>query len=117
MQLVYHRHALPAILLNQKTLGNSTKSVSFRDAWLATASRPEIVEHRFVVDPNDAETVSMAKQFLHDLGAALRPDRAMIVINVEDGMVPPHSWDDKVVASGDIVIDASNIERILGGAK
>ena len=59
----------------------------------------------------------MAKQFLHDLGAARGADRAMIVINVEDGMVPPHSWDDKVLASGEIVIDASNIERILGGAK
>jgi hypothetical protein len=41
----------------------------------------------------------------------------MIVLNVEDGMVPPHGWDDRVLASGDILIDASNVERILGGAK
>jgi glycosyltransferase involved in cell wall biosynthesis len=117
LQLVYHKHALPVIRLNQKTLGNSTKSVSFRDAWLSTASRPEIVEHRFVIDANDAETVWMAKQFLHDVGSARAPEQAMIVINVEDGMVPPHSWDDRVLASGEILIDSGNIERLLGGGK
>jgi hypothetical protein len=59
----------------------------------------------------------MAKQFLHDVGSARAPEQAMIVINVEDGMVPPHSWDDRVLASGEILIDSGNIERLLGGGK
>lgn len=117
LQLVYHKHTLPVIRLNQKTLGNSTKSVSFRDAWLSMASKPEIIEHRFVVDPDDAATVSMAKQFLHDVGDARETEHAMIVVNVDDGTIPSHGWDVSVLGSGETLIDSDNIERVLGGAK
>jgi hypothetical protein len=91
LKLVYHKYALPVDSTERRRPSAiRPSSVSFRDAWLSTASRPEIVEHRFVIDSNDAETVSMAKQFLHDVGSARAPEQAMIVINVEDGMVPPH---------------------------
>ena len=114
LQLVYHRHAEPTIRLNQKTLGNSTKSVSFREAWLATAAKPERVEHYFQVSADDSETVKMAKQFLHVVGAGADEPQREIVINIEDGMVPPHDWDERVIASGATLIDSSNIQQILG---
>jgi hypothetical protein len=115
MQLVYHKHKLPVIRLNQKTLGNSTKSVSFRDAWLSTAQRPEIVEHFFVIDSDDAETMGMAKQFLHETTPTVPSTE--IVVHVEDGMVPPHYWDKRVLESGLVMIDKTNIEGLLGAKK
>jgi len=114
LQLVFHRHTEPRIRITQKTLGNSTRSVSFRDAWLSTASKPEIVEHYFKIDPADIETVKMAKQFLHFVGENEDETRREIVINVDDGMVPPHNWDERAIASGATLIDASNLQQILG---
>ena len=115
MQVAFHKHAKPVIRLNQKTLGNSTKSVSFRDAWLSTAQRPEIVEHFFVINPDDAETMGMAKQFLHETTPTVPCTE--IVVNVEDGMVPPHYWDKRVLESGLVMIDKTNIESVLGAKK
>lgn len=115
LQLVFHRHALPLIRLNQKTLGNSTRSVSFRDAWLSTAKNPETVEHFFEIDPKDAETCAMAKQFLHHFGD--NPDPAgigQIIVNAEDGMVPPHGWDERILRSGELVLGKPELEKILG---
>jgi glycosyltransferase involved in cell wall biosynthesis len=117
LQLVYHKHTEPTIRITQKTLGNSTRSVSFRDAWLSTAARPEIVEHYFQIKADDAETLAMAKQFLHHVGEPTEMPRAVIRVNVEDGMVPPNNWDERVLTCGETVIDAENIERILGAKK
>ena len=118
MQLVFHKHTQPKIRLTQKTLGNSTKSVSFRDAWLSTASQPERIEHRFLVRADDAETMGMAKQFLHDVGEprdAAEPGTICVV--AEDGMVPPHNWDERVLASGCTLIDETDLMLILGAQK
>ena len=117
MQRSFHKHALPAIRLMQKTLGDSTRSVSFREAWLGTASRPEMVEHLFLVRADDKETLGMAKQFLHDVGQPRQAERAMVSVQIEDGMVPPHDWDSLVMASGVTVIDAQNIKEILVAKK
>jgi hypothetical protein len=117
LQLVYHKHTEPTIRITQKTLGNSTRSVSFRDAWLSTAARPEIVEHYFQIKADDSETMAMAKQFLHHVGEPTETPRAVIRVNVEDGMVPPNNWDERVLTCGETVIDAENIERILGAKK
>ena len=115
LQLVYHRHAEPLIRINQKTLGNSTRSVSFRDTWLLTASEPDRVEHFFEIDANDKETCAMAKQFLYHFGDDTKPaELGQIIVNVADGMVPPHDWDVRVLNSGATVVDAKNIEAILG---
>jgi hypothetical protein len=75
LQLVYHKHTEPTIRITQKTLGNSTRSVSFRDAWLSTAARPEIVEHYFQIKADDAETMAMSKQFMHHRNASCRHSR------------------------------------------
>ncbi len=117
LQLVYHKHTEPTIRITQKTLGNSTRSVSFRDAWLSTAARPEIVEHYFQIKADDSETMAMAKQFLHHVGEPTEMPRAVIRVNVEDGMVPPNNWDERVLTCGETVIDVENIERILGAKK
>jgi hypothetical protein len=53
LQWAFHKHEKPAIRLTQKTLGDSTRSVSFREAWLGTAAQPETVEHVFLVRPDD----------------------------------------------------------------
>jgi len=87
--------------------------VSFREAWLATAAQPETVEHVFLVRPDDKETMAMSKQFLHDVGQPRAPERAMISVHIDDGMVPPHDWDKLVLASGVTLIDAENIKEIL----
>jgi hypothetical protein len=117
LQLVFHKHTAPKIRLTQKTLGNSTKSVAFRDAWLSTAAQPERIEHRFLVRADDAETMGMAKQFLHDVGEPSAAELGVIQVNAEDGMVAPHGWDDRILASGCTLIDAENIEQILGAKK
>ena len=114
VQLVYHRHKQPEIRLTQKTLGNSTKSVSFRDAWLSTATRPEQVEHYFEISADDKETLAMAKQFLHNVGPDEENRSVRFSVIIEDGMVPPHGWDDRVLASRQTIIDGANIQRILG---
>jgi hypothetical protein len=101
----------------QKTLGNSTRSVSFRDAWLSTASQPDRIEHRFLVRADDAETMNMAKQFLHDVGEPSAADPGVIQVTAEDGMVAPHGWDERILASGCTLIDSENIEEILGVKK
>jgi regulator of extracellular matrix RemA (YlzA/DUF370 family) len=116
MQLVFHKHKHPKIRLVQKTLGNSTRSVSFRDAWLSTAAKPETIEHRFLVRSDDAETMAMAKQFLHDVDKPSAESGAIEIL-AEDGMIPPHNWDDRILASGCKLIDAENIEQILGVKK
>lgn len=117
MQLVYHRHKHPLIRLTQKTLGDSTRSVSFRDAWLSTAANPEIIEHVFLIRADDKETVLMAKQFLHDIDEPREREDSMICVEMQDGMVPPHNWDQKVMASGATLIDAEEIKRLLGSEK
>jgi hypothetical protein len=116
MQFVFHKHKEPKIRLVQKTLGNSTRSVSFRDAWLSTAAKPETIEHRFLVRSDDAETMAMAKQFLHDVDKPSANSGAIEIL-AEDGMIPPHNWDERIVASGCKLIDSENIEQILGVKK
>jgi hypothetical protein len=63
----------------------------------------------------------MAKQFLHHVGEPTEIERASILaaieIYVEDGMVPPNNWDERVLTCGETVIDEGNIERILGAKK
>jgi len=117
MQRAFHKHAQPRIRLTQKTLGDSTRSVSFREAWLATASEPETVEHLFLVRTEDKETMAMAKQFLHDVNQPRAAGRAMVSMHIEDGMVPPNDWDKLVLASGVTLIDAENIKQIFGAKK
>jgi hypothetical protein len=117
LQLVFHKHTQPKIRLTQKTLGNSTKSVAFRDAWLSTAAQPDRIEHRFLVRADDAETMAMAKQFLHDVGEPSTAEPGVIQVNAEDGMVPPHKWDERVLASGRMLIEADIIELILNPKK
>ncbi|MBV5333037.1 hypothetical protein JZU54_05700, partial [bacterium] len=48
-------------------------------------------------------------------GDAAEPGTICVV--AEDGMVPPHNWDERVLASGCTLIDAENIEKILGTKK
>jgi hypothetical protein len=117
LQWAFHKHEKPAIRLTQKTLGDSTRSVSFREAWLGTSAQPETVEHVFLVRPDDKETMAMSKQFIHDVGQPRAPERAMISVHIEDGMVPPHDWDKLVIASGVTLIDAENIKEILAAKK
>ena len=117
LQWAFHKHEKPAIRLTQKTLGDSTRSVSFREAWLGTAAQPETVEHVFLVRPDDKETMAMSKQFIHDVGQPRAVERAMISVHIEDGMVPPHDWDKLVIASGVTLIDAENVKEILGAKK
>ena len=113
MQLVFHKHKHPLIRLTQKTLGDSTRSVSFREAWLSTASQPSIVEHLFLVRADDKETMAMSKQFLHDVDQPREAEPGMISVQIEDGMVPPHDWDRLVLESGETLIDAERIKEIL----
>ena len=113
MQLVFHRHKHPLIRITQKTLGDSTRSVSFREAWLSTASQPSIVEHLFLVRTDDKETMAMSKQFLHDVDQPRAAELGMISVQIEDDMVPPHDWDKLVLESGETLIDAERIKEIL----
>ena len=91
--------------------------MSFREAWLATASQPETVEHLCLGRPEDKETMAMSKQFLHDVGQPRAVERAMVSVHIEDGMVPPHDWDKLVLASGALIVDGENIKEILGAKK
>jgi hypothetical protein len=117
MQLVFHKHKNPLIRLTQKTLGDSTRSVSFREAWLATAAQPSIVEHFFLVRGDDKETMAMSKQFLHDVDKPREPEPGMVSVQIEDGMVPPHDWDKLVLESGETLIGAERIKEILAAKK
>jgi hypothetical protein len=69
------------------------------------------------VRADDAETMGMAKQFLHDVGEPSAAEPGTICVVAEDGMVPPHNWDERILASGCTLIDAENIEQILGTKK
>jgi hypothetical protein len=61
--------------------------------------------------------MGMAKQFLHDVDDPSAAEPGVIQVNAEDGMVAPHGWDDRILASGCTLIDAENIEQILGAKK
>jgi hypothetical protein len=54
---------------------------------------------------------------LHHVGEPTETPRVVIRVNVEDGMVPPNNWDERLIAAGEIIIDNENIERILGAKK
>ena len=117
MQLVFYKHKHPLIRLTQKTLGDSTRSVSFREAWLATAAQPSIVEHFFLVRGDDKETMAMSKQFLHDVDKPREPEPGMVSVQIEDCMLPPHDWDKIVLESGETLIGAERIKEILAAKK
>lgn len=94
----------PLISLLHATRGRPQQAVHARDAWLASAANPGAIQHIFAVDPDDKETVEMARQFEHVVtsepgscvrawNAAAAVSKGKLLIQLSDDWVPVAGWD------------------------
>lgn len=112
-QETYKKHGGPRIALIHATRGRPRQASQARKMWLSLANKPELVEHIFVIDGDDEDSIPL-KRMHHvvikpgggcvaawNLGTART--HAPVVIQMSDDWTPPQNWDELVLSRiGDV---------------
>lgn len=103
----FKQHGGPRIALIHATRGRPEKAALARKFWLEAAAHPETVEHVFVFDSDDKESLCLARFHHHQIppgGGCVRAwnsgallSQAPILIQMSDDWLPPAHWDDLIV--------------------
>lgn len=99
----------PRISLLHATRGRVSKAIQTREVWLDHADHPELVEHIFAVDRDDAPSVRWLRSFGFVMGgesncvsawnAAARAAHGGLLVQLSDDWIPSRGWDTALLAA------------------
>jgi tetratricopeptide (TPR) repeat protein len=100
----------PTIALCHATRGRRQKAAACRKLWLDMADRPEAIEHIFIIDENDEESLGLRRMHhiampddgrgpvaAWNLGALATA--APIIVQLSDDWIPQAKWDTAILAA------------------
>jgi len=116
------------ISLLHATRGRAAEAAKARSLWLASAEFPGRVEHIFVFDRDDAESVARLRAYRHvvveerDKGCvaawnlATRASKGQILIQLSDGWLPIPNWD-RIIYERCRDVSKAGVLRISDGCR